>query len=232
MNKKEYVIARLTIKGKKFEILVDAEKAYMFKEGKKVSIHDIVTSEYIYKDAKKGLKASPEELIQTFNTTDIEKIAEKILREGEVQLTTEQRRQMIESKKKQIIYYISKSAIDPKTKLPIPISRIEKAIEEAKVAIDPYKSVEEQVPIIVKSLTKIMPIRFAKALLGISIPPEYASKASTHIMKLGEVKKHTWTSDGSLLIELEIPAGMQNEVIDSINRLTKGSANIKVIVIE
>lgn len=231
MSKREYVVARLSIKGKKFEVLVDAEKAFMYKEDRKVPLSEVIVSDYIYKDVKKGLKASPEELEQIFGTTDIDKILERILKEGEIQLTTDQRRQLIENKKKQIAYYISKSAIDPRTKTPIPLARIEKALEEAKVAVDPFKSVEEQVPSIIKALSKVMPIKLAKALLGITIPPEYASKVSSQIMKLGEVKRHTWAHDGSLILELEIPAGLQNEVIDTINRLTKASALIKVIAI-
>lgn len=231
MSKKEYVVARLTVKGKKFEILVDPEKAYAFKENGNVSISDVVISDYVYKDVKKGLKASPEELIEIFETVDVHKISEKILREGELQLTSEQRKQLIEMKKKQIVYYISKSAIDPKTKTPIPASRIEKAIEEAKVTIDLYKSVEEQVSTVVKAISRILPIRIARAVLGITIPADYANKIIGQVMKLGEVKKSTWLQDGSFLVEIEIPAGMQNEVIDQINRLTKGSASIKVISI-
>lgn len=232
MSKKEYVVARLNVKGKKFEILVDPEKAYVFREGKNMPLRDIVISEYIYKDVKKGLKASPEELEQVFGTTDIDRIAEKILREGELQLTTEQRKQLLESKRKQIVYYIARSAIDPKTKTPIPPSRIEKAMEEAKVGIDLYKSVEEQVPSVVKAISRILPIRLAKALLGVTIPPEYSTKVASQVMKLGEVKRYTWSNDGSLVVEIEIPAGMQNEIIDQLNRLTKGSASVKVISID
>jgi len=231
LSKKEYVIARLNVKGEKFEILVDPVKAYLFREGKSIPITDIVISDYVYKDVRKGLKASPEELVKTFDTTDVYKISERILKEGELQLTSEQRKQMIEMKKKQIVYHISKSAIDPKTKTPIPPSRIEKALEEVKVAIDLYKSIEEQVPNIVKAISKVLPIRIAKALIGVTIPTEYANKVVGQIMKLGEVKKSVWLQDGSLSVEMEIPAGMQNEVIDQINRLTKGSANIKVVTI-
>jgi ribosome maturation protein SDO1 len=232
LSKKEYVIARLNVKGKKFEILVDPDKAFAFKEGKKIPIQDVVIGEFVYKDAKKGLKASPEELEQVFRTTDISKICEIILREGELQLTADQRRQLLETKKKQIVYHISRSAIDPRTKTPIPPTLIEKAIEEAKVAIDIHKSVEEQVPAIVKAISKIIPIRLAKVLLGITIPPGYAHKVASQIMKLGEVRKNVWTNDGALVIELEIPAGIQNEVIEQINKMTKGNANIKVLTYE
>ncbi len=229
MSKKEYVVARLEIKGKRFEVLVDPYKAYRFKEGEKISIEEVVVGDYIYKDAKKGLKASPNELKEVFGTDDIYKIAVEIIKNGELQLTAEQRRQLLELKRKQIVYTIAKSAVDPVTKTPIPPTRIEKAIEEAKVRIDLYKPVEAQVPDIVKAISKVLPIKIAKALLQIIVPADYATKASNQLMKLGEIKKSTWLADGSLLLEIEIPAGMQTEVIDKVNNLTRGTATVKVI---
>ncbi len=229
MSKKEYVIARLEIKGKRFEVLVDPYKAYRFKEGEKISIEEVVVGDYIYKDARKGLKASPNELKEVFGTDDIYKVAVEIIKNGELQLTAEQRRQLLEMKKRQIVHTIAKSAIDPVTKTPIPPTRIEKAIEEAKVRIDLYKPVEAQIPDIVKAISKVLPIKIAKALLQIIVPAEYATKTSNQLMKLGEVKKSIWLADGSLLLEIEIPAGMQTEVIDKVNNLTRGAATVKVI---
>ncbi len=228
-RKKEYVIARITVRGRHFEILVDPELAFKYREGERIPIENVVVGDYVYKDVRRGLKASPEELKEVFGTDDIYKIADEIIKKGELQLTTEQRRMLLEMKKKQIVNYIAKSAIDPRTNTPIPPQRIEKAIEEARVAIDLYKSIEEQVPAIIRAISRILPIRLAKALLQVVIPPEYAGKVSSQITKLGEVKKSTWLADGSLMVELEIPAGMQSEVIDKLNSLTKGNVNVKVL---
>ncbi len=228
-KKREYVVARITIKGKHFEILVDPELAFKLKEGEKVPLENVVISDYVYKDARKGLKASPEELREVFGTDDIYKIAEEIIKKGELQLTTEQRRALLEMKKKQIVMYIAKSAIDPRTRSPIPPSRIEKALEEARVAIDLYKSVEEQVPQVIKAISRILPIKLAKALLQVHVPSQYAGRVASQITKMGEVKKSNWLADGSLIVELEIPAGMQSEVIDKLNSLTKGNVVVKVL---
>ncbi len=229
MSKKEHVIARITLRGKRFEILVDPEKAYRLREGEKIPIEEVVVSDYVYKDVRKGLKASPNELIDIFGSDDMYKISLEIIKKGELQLTTEQRRRLLEMKKKQIIYHIAKSAIDPKSKTPIPPARIEKAMEEAKVSVDLYKSIEEQAPQIIKAISKILPMKIARALLQISIPPEYASKISNRIHRLGDVKKSSWLADGSLIVEIEIPAGMQNEVIEELNNMTKGNVNVKVL---
>ncbi|MGB9830833.1 MAG: ribosome assembly factor SBDS, partial [Fervidicoccus fontis] len=227
MSSKEYIIAKYESKGKHFEILVDPELVFEYKESGKPNIEEVVKSEFIYKDAKKGLKASPEDIKSVFGTEDFLAVAEKILKGGELQLTTEQRRKMLESKRKMIITYISRNAIDPTTKLPIPPQRIEKAMEEARVSVNLNESVEKQAINIVKAIARQIPIKMAKALLEVNIPSSYASKAYSNAKTLGIVHKTNWNQDGSVTFELEIPAGMQEEVIDKLNKLTKGEVSVK-----
>lgn len=225
----KHVIASYEAKGHKFEILVNPDLALKLKEGKNVNIDELLVGDFIYKDARKGLKASPESLREVFGTDDVKKIAVIIVKEGKIHLTAEQRRKIIEDKKKQIINLIARNAIDPKTKLPIPPKRIEIAMEQARVSIDPYKSPEEQFEDIVSQISKYIPIKIAKAYLSVKIPAEYSGRIYRSLSSFGEIKKSNWLSDGSLMVEIEIPAGMQNEFIDKINELTKGSASIKIL---
>ena len=51
-------------------------------------------------------------------------IAEQILIKGDLSLNTDQRRKLVEEKKKQISQYINKSFVDPRSHLPHPITRI------------------------------------------------------------------------------------------------------------
>ncbi|MGC8573631.1 MAG: ribosome assembly factor SBDS [Caldisphaera sp.] len=230
-KKQEFITAWIEIKGQKFEIPVKPDLAFKFREGEKVSISEVLWADTIFKDIKKGLKASPDSLKKAFGTDDIIKIAEKILKEGQIQLTEEERKKMIEAKRKQIINYIVKNTIDPKAGKPIPEQRIENALDQIRLNIDPFKGAEAQALEAVKKLSLLMPIKIAKALLEISIPPEYSSRAYKEIQRLGEVKKTNWGSDGSLKVELEIPAGAQIEVIDKVQTLAKGQANISVKVV-
>ncbi len=227
---REYVIARYEKGGHKFEILVNPDKAFKLREGEKVNIDDVLIGDYIYKDARKGDRASPEEVKKVFGTTDIRKVAEVIIKKGELHLTTEQRRKLLEAKRRLIINFIARSAIDPRTKTPIPPQRIEKAMEEARVSVDLYKSVEEQAAHIVKAIARHIPIKIARALITVKVPPAVAGRAYSELRRLGEVKNERWLNDGSLYIELEIPAGIQAEVIDSINRATRGMAEVSVKV--
>ena len=229
MSSREYVIARYEVGGKKFEILVNPSLALDFREKGKPSIKEVLVGDYIYKDARKGMKASPEEVRKVFGTDDVFKAAEIILKKGELQLTTEQRRRMLEMKRKLVVSFLSRNAIDPRTKTPIPPQRIESAMEEAKVGIDLYKPVEEQAIAIVKAISRILPIKLAKALVRVIVPPTYAGRVYQQARSLGELKQKKKKNDGSLLLEIEIPAGMQNEVIDKINSMTKGEATINVV---
>ncbi len=229
-RKQEYVIAWIELKGQRFEILVKPDEAFKFKEGEKIPISDILWSDTVYKDVRKGLKASPDALKKAFGTEDINVIAERILREGQIQLTEEERKKIIEMKRRQIINYIARNAVDPKTGAPIPESRIESLFEQLRIGVDPFKPVEAQALEAVKRIASVIPIKVARALIEVTIPAMYAGRAIGEIKRLGDVKKTTWLDDGSLKVELEIPAGMQLEVIDKIQSLSKGQAQVNVRV--
>ena len=96
-------IVRLILNADKFEILVKPDPALDYKLGKKVDISNILVSDEIYSDANKGTRVPNEKLIKNFKTTDQIEIAKQILEHGDVNLTTDQRRRMVEEKKKQII---------------------------------------------------------------------------------------------------------------------------------
>jgi len=227
--KKKVAIARLERGGKKYEVYVNPEKAWIFKRGGKVNIKEVREGEYVYYNARQGLKASETELRAVFGTDDVYEIAAEIIRKGELQLTAEQRREMIEAKKRQIIEFLSRNAIDPRTNLPHPPKRIELALEEARVPIDPLKPVEEQIGTVIKELRKVLPLKIAVALMGIKIPARYVGKAYGVLAKMGKIVRSTYTSDGSLIMELEVPAGLSGQVIEQVSRITRGEGEAKIL---
>src|SRR6059036_340889 len=142
---KEFVIARIEKAGEKFEVIVKPDAVQRLREGKDVDVLANLAIDEIFRDAHKGSKASEEKMQDFFGTTDKLEVAKQLIRKGEIQLTTEQRREMQEQKRKQIVQYIAQNAINPQTNTPHPPQRIEIAMEEAKVHVDPFKPVEEQV---------------------------------------------------------------------------------------
>jgi len=229
MPTKDYIMVKYESHGERFEILVKPKEAFLFRSGKNIPVSDIVVSDTIYKDVKRGLKASPSALKKVFGSTDFETIVKDILLKGEIPLTSEQRKELVENKRKQVLDFIHRNAVDPKTGLPIPPARLEMAMEQAKIQIDINKDPEAQAMQIIHELTKIIPIKLARALLEIKVSAKYSSKIKSTLQNLGSVKKTNWLADGSLIAEIEIPAGAQEEVIDKLNSITKGEVEVKVV---
>ncbi len=223
------IIARYEKKGRHFEILVDPEAAEKVMEGKQVNILENLAIDTIFKDARKGEKAGEESIKEIFGTDDISKIAIKIIKEGEIQLTVKQRREMQERKRKAIIDWIARSSMDPRTKLPHPRERIELAIEEAGINIDPFKSVEEQVKKIVEAIRPILPISIQNVRVEIKVPAQYTGKAYGEIVKMVKILKEEWLSDGTFKCIVEMPAGLQAEVYDRLNAITKGEVVTRLL---
>ncbi len=232
VNLEDAVIARLESYGERFEILVDPDMASEFRKGSNesgIEIESVLAVEEIFKDAKKGDKASEESMQKVFQSIDPLEVAAAILQKGQIQLTAQQRREMLEEKHKQIVNKIAREAINPQTGLPHPARRIEKAMEEAKVHIDPFKSVDEQVPLVLKAIRIKIPIRFEKVKMAIKLPGEAAGSAYSVISKFGKIQKEEWQQDGSWIAVVEIPGGLQESFHMKLSELTGGEVEVRAI---
>ena len=225
----EAVIARYDKKGNHFEILVDPKAVEQVLEGKEIDIIEHLAIDLIFKDAKKGEKASEEALKEVFGTTDVAEIALKIIKEGEIQLTVKQRREMLERKQKAIVDWIARSAMDPHTKLPHPRDRIERAMKEAGVHIDAVKPVEEQVKKVIEAIRPIIPISMENVKIEVRIPAQYAGRAYGEVIKMAKMLKEEWLSNGDFMCVVELPAGMQTEFYERLNALTKGDVATRIL---
>lgn len=226
------VVARLARFGTTFEILVDpdgVQKLLDREDNNDQEVLAVLAVDDVFVDWSEGDRASDEQLVQGFSTTDVAPIARRILSEGDVQLTTEQRKKMLEQKRKRIVETIARNTWNPQAKTPHPKERIDRALEEAKFRPDPLRRVEEQVQEAVNLLKPLLPIAFERVQVAIKVPPEHTGQAVHHIHQLGEVKREEWQNDGSLIAVLEIPAGAQGEVYDRLNSITHGSVETKLL---
>jgi len=225
----KFTIARLTKENEHFEILVKPQKALDYRNGKIASITEVLAAETIFSDANKGTRVGEEQLRKAFGTIDTLKIAGIVLKTGALQLTTEQRRKMVEDKRRQIIDFISRQAVDPKTNLPHPPTRIENAMEQVRYPIDPYKPVEEQAKDIVKLLRPILPLKIEQISVSVHIPTEYAARAYGAMKAAGTIKHEEWRSDGSWSGVIEMPAGSYVSFLNKFGDVTKGNGDAKIV---
>ncbi|MDW0168511.1 MAG: ribosome assembly factor SBDS [Nitrososphaeraceae archaeon] len=222
----KFTIVRYSAGNDKFEILVKPDPALEYKLGKKMDISNIMISDEIYSDANKGTRCSSEKLIKHFKTTDQLEIAKQIMDKGDLNLNTDQRRKMIEEKKRQIVEYINKNFVDPKSHMPHPVSRINAVLDEARVAIDPFKRLDDQLKNIIESLRKIIPLKSEILELTVTVPSQFSGQSFSVFKTIGEIKSEQWLSDGSLQVILSINAGMKSSFLDRIGTATKGSAQV------
>ena len=225
----EAVTSRLKTHGTVFEVLVDPEGALSYRQGDEVDVEKILAAEDVFENASRGDRSSEEDLVKAFETTDVLTIAAKIIKKGEIQLTAEQRKRIIENKRRQVVTVIARNAINPQTGTPHPPTRIERAMEEARVNIDPTKSVQEMVNVTMKAIRPIIPIRFEEVDVAVKIPSAYAPKAYGEIATFAKLQKEQWQNDGSWVGVVRLPARLQDEFYSLINRLSKGDAETKLL---
>ncbi|MCK4399837.1 ribosome assembly factor SBDS [Candidatus Bathyarchaeota archaeon] len=225
----KYTLVRYQIGSEKFEIMVDPDKGLAYKRGEPGEVRNVLLVDTIFTDANKGEKASAEKLEKAFGTSDPLEVAEILFEKGIFQLNTQQRREMMEQKWRQIIHIISRTYVDPKTKLPHPPVRIENALEDVRVQIDPLKDAEEQVKDVVDALRHILPMSSDNIQIAIKVPAEYTGKSYGIAKDFGEIKRDEWQSDGSWIAVVELPAAMQVEMLEALGKSTQGNIQSKIV---
>lgn len=227
--REKYTIIRLQRAGEKFELLVHPRAALEYKMGKKLDISKILAIDEVFVDVEKGMRASTEKLLKAFGTSDVMRVASIIAEKGKLQLTAEQRKELIEKKRRQIIATISRNYVDPRTKLPPPPLRLEQAMAHAHVSVDPFKGAEEQVADVVKALLPLLPLKMERTRIAVKVPAKYVPKTYGVVKGFGEIKREEWKSDGSWIALVELPAGLQGAFLERVGKATKNSAQVKIL---
>jgi len=222
-------LARIKKEGTTFEIDVDPDKALSFKKGLISDVREVLIVEAIFSDAHKGLHASEERMKAIFGTADTLEVAESIIKNGEIQLTSDHRAAERKALRAKIVGMIHANCVDPRTGAPHPPSRVDAALEEGKIRIDDSRSAEEQLNSIITSLRPIIPLKIEMKKLEISLPVELASKLQGTVRKKGTLLQETWNTNGSWSGVIEIPGGLCDEVKDYFKEITHGRIEITIL---
>jgi len=209
-----------------FEIGTKTGAVTKYKADHSFGIKNVLDSEIVWKDLKKGDRASGQDLMTAFKTDDVWKVAETIIDKGELQLTESERKEILSKRRNEIVNYIHKYYADPKTKLPHPVIRVDAALNELKVKIDPDIATEKQVLEIMKTLPTILPCKKIEIQGTIIVPQNHLKNAVTVIKKFakmsGEKKVETGTS-----YNISCVPGDVNSLISELNAATKGECDIQ-----
>lgn len=222
------IVAHMDIGKERFEVVVDPDLALAFRLGQKKELNNVLVIEEVFKNFRKGERHTSSALQKAFGTTDVFSIAERIIKNGELSLTTEQKRKMLEDKKKQVIAILMRECIDPRTGAPHTQLRLEQALEASKAHIDAFKDAASQIEDILKALRPILPIKVEKVKVAVKVPPPHSQKIYGMLKNYG-IEKEEWASDGSLIVVIQMPAGIQGEFYEKLNKATAGNAETKLL---
>jgi len=223
------VIARYETGGNRFEILIDPKAAQNYSEGDEIDWEDAIAADGIWSDSSKG-ERTPDILVNnTFETTDLIDIYKRILTDGTIQLTSQQRKEMVEQKRKQIVAHIVANAMNPQTGGPHPPQRIENAIDEVRYSVDPMENMDKQIEKIIKSIKTLIPISFEKIRVAVKIKAIHVGKCYGQITSLSKIESEEYQKDGSWIGMLEMSAASFAKLEDALGSLTKGTAETKML---
>ncbi|MFB6183623.1 MAG: ribosome assembly factor SBDS [Haloarculaceae archaeon] len=227
----EAVTARLESHGERFEVLIDPDAALAIKRGEfEGDLEDVIAAEDVFENASRGDRPPENALEEVFGTTDPMEIIPEVVKRGEIQITAEQRKEMQEQKRRQLVNQIARNAVNPQMDdAPHPPDRIESALEEAGFRVDPMETVESQVDEALDALRPVIPIRFDEVTVAVQLPPDYAGSGQAKVREFGDLEREEWQNDGSWVGVVEFPAGMQNDFYDLVNEVSSGTAETRII---
>ena len=204
-----------------FETMVDLDNAMKLRKGGEVSMSDVIRDNAIYTNLGKGMKAGSAELEQAFGTSEFEKVVEQIVKKGIIEVSQEFRDEALEARRKQVVDFLVRNAIDGQTGRPFTPDTLQNALKDAGVKLE-NKNIENQITRINDSLKQVIPIKIETKKLKVIVPAVHTGKAYGLLTEYKE--KEEWLSNGDLQITLNIPVGIQMEFYDKLNSITHGSA--------
>ena len=221
------VLARYEHGGKRYEILIDPQLVDSYRnDPESVELDAFLATDEVWLDARGGERPTSDQLLSAFGSENIEECVTKIMEKGTIQLTTAQRKQRVVAMKAAIIHKIASTAIDPRSQMRHPPSRIETALDESRYSVDPFLSIDRQVTDAIKVMRPLIPLKFATARLAFRIPGVEYGSVQGLLREL--VIKEEWLQNGDWACVVEVPAGSKIDLMGDVAKRSKGS-DVKII---
>jgi ribosome maturation protein SDO1 len=218
--------ARINTRRGKFEVIVVEDAALSFRNGKSPWKNEIMPIDQIFKDYKKGLRASANELKEVFGTTNPYEIGKRIVAEGELLLSVETLRRLIDERRKQIASLVSKVSLDPSSGMPIPQLRIEQAMAQVPISIEPFKDAEEQLKRVLSAIRPILPLKVKESIMEVQFAPRDVQAGLKALEELGEIRKRVDGKDGEVTVSLAVPELLRSRIAERLSK--KFGAAVKI----
>lgn len=211
-----------------FELATHPGTVTKYRNEKDTSLTDVLVTDVVFTNYSKGERASDAELRAAFGEGETkEKILEKIIQKGEVQLSAAERKEKLEARRREIIEYIHRNYVDPKTLHPLPVMRIEQALEAIRPRIDTDQAVDRQVAQMSVKLMACMPMKKHQMGGTIKVSHAFLGSANGIIRSYCTVSREHYTSEGAVL-EVLVAPGDYDALLKALNSATKGTFQFEI----
>ena len=176
-------------KGKKrFEVMTKDGSVRKYRDGK-LGWNNVLVADQVFTDSRKGNVAKAKDLREVFGTDDLTTCLQKIVQDGELQVSAQERKEDFAKHRRAVLAHIHKTYTDAKG-LPHPMLRLEAVVDEVKgVRLDPHSQVEKQAEDIVKKLQGTLVFKKNTSEYAVLVKHAYARKAQSVVYKFTEVRK-------------------------------------------
>lgn len=194
---------------------------------KQSDLDNILASDKIYTNSKKGSVANNSQLENAFGSSDLLTCVKKMLGGGKSQTTGEERKQDLDKKTNEVLTYLNKNYIDAKTGYPHPVSRLEGAIKKIKYVVDPKKGTDSQAKEIIKKLHGVLFFKENSQTYEVIVSTEYKGVDNV-FYGLGTVSSKKKEKFQTKWIVNIVP-GNNDNFMKKLNAITHGDYQMKVI---
>ncbi|EKE39163.1 rRNA metabolism protein, SBDS family protein [Entamoeba nuttalli P19] len=225
MSKQNYQVVRYKYEKIVFEALFKPGCALKVREGKLGISNATFADEVFIAPHNKGNIAKPAELSKAFPGKSGDEILKTIAEKGEIQFSSDERKQQVEDKKKRIVEYIHNYYVDPATNKPHPIVRINNALDAMKLVIDPEAPMEKEIKEVEKKLNDILPSKRLEVEAIVTVPNDFCKLADGAMKKYGRITSSS-ANGNSKVYKVSIIPGDFDSLNKDLAKATRGNYQI------
>lgn len=142
-------------------------------------------------------------------------------------MSIQERREAVEKKRLEIVNYIHRYYVDPKTNKPHPTVRIENALADSKAKYDPDRDTVAQANALVDKMLSILPLKRSDMQGVVKVTHQYVGAVSGILKKYCTDINESYDSEGCTYNIGFLP-GDYDSISSNLHKVTQGNFKFEV----
>lgn len=211
-----------------FEVMVCDGAVTKYRDGEIEDIDKVVRADEVWIDAHRGERASKSQLEEAFGTQDVQEALKYILKNGDAQISENERQKQYEERRESLVTYIQKHYVNSHNNMPLEKERIESILDELNPKIDVKMDTPHLASKIVPKLIDKLAMKEGGTIIigSITVPNEYAAAVSSAVRKFASVIKETLLEKD---IKIEVAVKNHNMLVKELASVTGGNYYLEVV---